>query len=218
MRQRENEKQRKGDPTERDRERNTKAKLFNTPLPSHTSPPTDTLAQSDGLTDPTPVVDTVASLAEAVKVACSHAMSHPDVGQEPQPLFNVVSKLSRRRNRTMVSARRQISIDNDDVDAPWFHGLLQREVAERRLMNYSSLCDGLFLIRESPSNPNRCVLSVAYNAAVLHRRIDFTNGQFVNAKGQQFPSLAAVVAAYSSAAISVPVVLTRPCPRPPSIS
>ncbi|XP_020288761.1 growth factor receptor-bound protein 14-like isoform X2 [Pseudomyrmex gracilis] len=53
---------------------------------------------------------------------------------------------------------------------PWFHGGLKREVAAAIIRDHGSV-DGVFLVRESKSNPGAFVLTYKYNDKVFHAQI-----------------------------------------------
>ncbi|EFN70516.1 Growth factor receptor-bound protein 14 [Camponotus floridanus] len=53
---------------------------------------------------------------------------------------------------------------------PWFHGGLKRDVAAAIIRDHGSV-DGVFLVRESKSNPGAFVLTYKYNDKVFHAQI-----------------------------------------------
>lgn len=53
---------------------------------------------------------------------------------------------------------------------PWFHGKLAREEAQR-LITQQGLIDGVFLLRDSQSNPKTFVLSLCYMQKIKHFQI-----------------------------------------------
>ncbi|XP_012233733.1 growth factor receptor-bound protein 14-like isoform X2 [Linepithema humile] len=53
---------------------------------------------------------------------------------------------------------------------PWFHGSLKREVAAAIIRDHGSV-DGVFLVRESKSNPGAFVLTYKYNDRIFHAQI-----------------------------------------------
>ncbi|XP_025991574.1 growth factor receptor-bound protein 14 isoform X1 [Solenopsis invicta] len=56
------------------------------------------------------------------------------------------------------------------VTQPWFHGGLKRDVAAAIIRDHGSV-DGVFLVRESKSNPGAFVLTYKYNDKVFHAQI-----------------------------------------------
>ncbi|XP_014484744.1 PREDICTED: growth factor receptor-bound protein 7-like, partial [Dinoponera quadriceps] len=53
---------------------------------------------------------------------------------------------------------------------PWFHGGLKREIAAAIIRDHGSV-DGVFLVRESKSNPGAYVLTYKYSDKVFHAQI-----------------------------------------------
>uniref|UniRef100_A0A8C5NHI5 SH2 domain-containing protein n=2 Tax=Gouania willdenowi TaxID=441366 RepID=A0A8C5NHI5_GOUWI len=53
---------------------------------------------------------------------------------------------------------------------PWFHGKLSREEAQR-LITQHGLIDGVFLLRDSQSNPKTFVLSLCHTQKIKHFQI-----------------------------------------------
>ncbi|XP_026827577.1 growth factor receptor-bound protein 14 isoform X4 [Ooceraea biroi] len=53
---------------------------------------------------------------------------------------------------------------------PWFHGGLKREVAAAIIRDHGSV-DGVFLVRESKSNPGAYVLTYKYSDKIFHAQI-----------------------------------------------
>ena len=100
-------------------------------------------------------------------------------------------------------------------DDRWFHGKLSRGVAETRLKNVTVDC---FLIRESENRVGEFALSVKYQGAVKHFRIDTKRGsgrrrfELFGAQ-HSFPSLTSLVDYYHEHSISsAGELLMIPCP------
>lgn len=53
---------------------------------------------------------------------------------------------------------------------PWFHSKLSRDEAHR-LITQQGLIDGVFLLRDSQSNPNTFVLSLCHTQRIKHFQI-----------------------------------------------
>ncbi|XP_075225566.1 tyrosine-protein kinase Src64B isoform X2 [Lycorma delicatula] len=107
------------------------------------------------------------------------------------------------------------SVESED----WFFGKVSRKEAEKLL-----LCEenprGTFLVRDSEHNPHGYSLSVkdweenrGYH--VKHYKIKpLDKGGFYIATSQTFPTLQALITAYTKNALGLCHVLARPCPKP----
>ncbi|XP_051161762.1 growth factor receptor-bound protein 14-like isoform X2 [Leptopilina boulardi] len=73
--------------------------------------------------------------------------------------------------RSPGSNMTRIHVDNSiHTSQPWFHGDLKREIAAAIIRDRGSV-DGVFLVRESKSNPGSYVLTYKYGDKVFHAQI-----------------------------------------------
>ena len=99
----------------------------------------------------------------------------------------------------------------------WFHGALERDESEERLLTYSRVSsggnnDGLFLVRERVQ-VNSFALCVLYQLSVYHYKLDMDNlGRLSIEKGQKFENLLQVVDHYSRTTDGLLCKLGDPCP------
>lgn len=98
----------------------------------------------------------------------------------------------------------------------WFHGALERDESEERLMTYSRLnsriSNGLFLVRERVQ-VNSFALCVYYQTGVYHYKLDMDKlGLLSIENGQRFENLLQVVDHYSRTADGLLCKLGDPCP------
>ncbi|XP_026480723.1 tyrosine-protein kinase Src64B-like [Ctenocephalides felis] len=107
------------------------------------------------------------------------------------------------------------SVESED----WFFDHISRKEADKLLLSDENP-RGTFLVRPSEHNPQGYSLSVkdweeqrGYH--VKHYKIKpLDNGGFYIATNQTFPSLPALVLAYTKNALGLCHVLSRPCPKP----
>ena len=94
---------------------------------------------------------------------------------------------------------------------PWFHGIIPREEADRRL-NSQNCKDGLFLIRER-GNPKRTyVLGICSNNKIYHYLFERNPQDQLSIKsGRPFDNLMAVVNFYSQKSEGLLCKLQNPC-------
>ncbi|CAK8676614.1 unnamed protein product [Clavelina lepadiformis] len=98
----------------------------------------------------------------------------------------------------MMSGSHEFSVDGDHLDIPpqqcWYHGKLDRRIAEERLLEVN--VPGCFLVRESERKSGSYVLSfLSENSGTTHFRIVSVCGDFYIG-GRQFESLEQLVAYY----------------------
>ena len=98
----------------------------------------------------------------------------------------------------------------------WFHGALERDESEERLVTYSRLnsgsSNGLFLVRERVQ-VNSFALCVLYRSTVYHYKLDMNKlGLLSIENGQRFENLLQVVDHYSRTADGLLCKLEDPCP------
>ncbi|XP_026128953.1 tyrosine-protein kinase SYK isoform X2 [Carassius auratus] len=99
---------------------------------------------------------------------------------------------------------------------PWFHGKIDREDSEQRLLK-SSHVNGKFLIRQRESNSRNVsyALCLLHNNQVMHYRIDKDRaGKLSIPDGKKFDTLWQLVEHYSYKPDGLLRVLTETCPRP----
>ncbi|CAD7003281.1 unnamed protein product [Ceratitis capitata] len=107
------------------------------------------------------------------------------------------------------------SVNSED----WFFENVLRKEADKLLLAEENP-RGTFLVRPSEHNPNGYSLSVkdwedGRGYHVKHYRIKpLDNGGYYIATNQTFPSLQALVMAYSKNALGLCHILSRPCPKP----
>ncbi|CAH0384472.1 unnamed protein product [Bemisia tabaci] len=107
------------------------------------------------------------------------------------------------------------SIESED----WFFGKISRKEAEKLLLAEENP-RGTFLVRDSEHLPGGFSLSVkdweeARGHHVKHYKVKpLDKGGFFIATSQTFPSLPALVTAYTKNALGLCHVLARPCPKP----
>ncbi|XP_054286422.1 tyrosine-protein kinase Src64B [Macrosteles quadrilineatus] len=107
------------------------------------------------------------------------------------------------------------SVESED----WFFGKISRKEAEKLLMLEEN-ARGTFLVRDSEHNPHGYSLSVkdweeSRGYHVKHYKIKpLDNGGYYIATNQTFPTLPALVLAYTKNALGLCHVLARPCPKP----
>jgi len=99
----------------------------------------------------------------------------------------------------------------------WFHGALERDESEERLLTYSRVTsgannNGLFLVRERVQ-VNSFALCVLYQLTVYHYKLDMDNlGRLSIENGQKFENLLQLVDHYSRTADGLLCKLEDPCP------
>ena len=99
----------------------------------------------------------------------------------------------------------------------WFHGALERDESEERLLTYSRVSsgannNGLFLVRERVQ-VNSFALCVLYQLTVYHYKLDMDNlGRLSIENGQKFENLLQVVDHYSRTADGLLCKLADSCP------
>ena len=98
----------------------------------------------------------------------------------------------------------------------WFHGAVEREETEERLMTYSRAhpgsSDGLFLVRERVQ-VNSFALCVFFRSSVYHYKLDMDKlGLLSIESGQRFENLLQVVDHYSRSPDGLLCKLQDPCP------
>ncbi|XP_059394689.1 tyrosine-protein kinase SYK [Carassius carassius] len=99
---------------------------------------------------------------------------------------------------------------------PWFHGKIEREDSEQRLLR-SSHVNGKFLIRQRENNSRNVsyALCLLHNNQVMHYRIDKDRaGKLSIPDGKKFDTLWQLVEHYSYKPDGLLRVLTETCPRP----
>ncbi|XP_073685471.1 tyrosine-protein kinase SYK isoform X2 [Garra rufa] len=99
---------------------------------------------------------------------------------------------------------------------PWFHGKIEREDSELRLLR-SSHVNGKFLIRQRENNGRNVsfALCLLHNNQVMHYRIDKDKaGKLSIPDGKKFDTLWQLVEHYSYKPDGLLRVLTETCPRP----
>uniref|UniRef100_A0A673IEW7 Tyrosine-protein kinase n=1 Tax=Sinocyclocheilus rhinocerous TaxID=307959 RepID=A0A673IEW7_9TELE len=99
---------------------------------------------------------------------------------------------------------------------PWFHGKIDREDSEQRLLR-SSHVNGKFLIRQRENNGRNVsyALCLRHNNQVMHYRIDKDKaGKLSIPDGKKFDTLWQLVEHYSYKPDGLLRVLTETCPRP----
>uniref|UniRef100_A0A8C2K5I4 non-specific protein-tyrosine kinase n=1 Tax=Cyprinus carpio TaxID=7962 RepID=A0A8C2K5I4_CYPCA len=99
---------------------------------------------------------------------------------------------------------------------PWFHGKIDREDSEQRLLR-SSRVNGKFLIRQRENNGRNVsfALCLLHNNQVMHYRIDKDRaGKLSIPDGKKFDTLWQLVEHYSYKPDGLLRVLTETCPRP----
>uniref|UniRef100_A0A672N1Z2 Tyrosine-protein kinase n=1 Tax=Sinocyclocheilus grahami TaxID=75366 RepID=A0A672N1Z2_SINGR len=99
---------------------------------------------------------------------------------------------------------------------PWFHGKIDREDSEQRLLR-SSHFNGKFLIRQRENNGRNVsyALCLLHNNQVMHYRIDKDKaGKLSIPDGKKFDTLWQLVEHYSYKPDGLLRVLTETCPRP----
>ncbi|KAK2871527.1 hypothetical protein Q8A67_024054 [Cirrhinus molitorella] len=99
---------------------------------------------------------------------------------------------------------------------PWFHGKIDREDSELRLLR-SSHVNGKFLIRQRENNGRNVsfALCLLHNNQVMHYRIDKDKaGKLSIPDGKKFDTLWQLVEHYSYKPDGLLRVLTETCPRP----
>ncbi|XP_051764695.1 tyrosine-protein kinase SYK isoform X3 [Ctenopharyngodon idella] len=99
---------------------------------------------------------------------------------------------------------------------PWFHGKIDREDSEQRLLR-SSHINGKFLIRQRENNGRNVsyALCLLHNNQVMHYRIDKDKaGKLSIPDGKKFDTLWQLVEHYSYKPDGLLRVLTESCPRP----
>ncbi|CAM1306067.1 SYK (predicted) [Pycnogonum litorale] len=95
---------------------------------------------------------------------------------------------------------------------PWFHGMLTREEAEKRMETYGH-SDGKFLVRER--DDSSYALCVSFNTIPKHYKIDvLPSGEFAIQAGQRFPNLMALIRHYMVCNDGLKTVLREPCAKP----
>ena len=94
---------------------------------------------------------------------------------------------------------------------PWFHGIIPRDEADRRL-NSQQCLDGLFLIRER-GNPKRTyVLGICSNNKIYHYLFERNAQDQLSIKsGRPFDNLMAVINFYSQKSEGLLCKLQTPC-------
>lgn len=98
----------------------------------------------------------------------------------------------------------------------WFHGALERDESEERLLKYSrirtGIGSGLFLVRERVQ-VNSFALCVFIRGTVYHYKLDMDKlGLLSIENGQRFENLLQVVDHYSRTADGLLCKLGDPCP------
>uniref|UniRef100_A0A673GKT5 Tyrosine-protein kinase n=1 Tax=Sinocyclocheilus rhinocerous TaxID=307959 RepID=A0A673GKT5_9TELE len=99
---------------------------------------------------------------------------------------------------------------------PWFHGKIDREDSEQRLLR-SSYVNGKFLIRQRENNGRNVsyALCLLHNNHVMHYRIDKDKaGKLSIPDGKKFDTLWQLVEHYTYKPDGLLRVLTETCPRP----
>uniref|UniRef100_A0A673IK14 Tyrosine-protein kinase n=1 Tax=Sinocyclocheilus rhinocerous TaxID=307959 RepID=A0A673IK14_9TELE len=97
---------------------------------------------------------------------------------------------------------------------PWFHGKIDREDSEQRLLR-SSHVNGKFLQRENNGRNVSYALCLRHNNQVMHYRIDKDKaGKLSIPDGKKFDTLWQLVEHYSYKPDGLLRVLTETCPRP----
>uniref|UniRef100_A0A9J7X6I2 Tyrosine-protein kinase n=1 Tax=Cyprinus carpio carpio TaxID=630221 RepID=A0A9J7X6I2_CYPCA len=99
---------------------------------------------------------------------------------------------------------------------PWFHGKIEREDSEQRLLRSSNV-NGKFLIRQRENNGRNVsfALCLLHNNQVMHYRIDKDKaGKLSIPDGKKFDTLWQLVEHYSYKPDGLLRVLTETCPRP----
>ena len=95
---------------------------------------------------------------------------------------------------------------------PWFHGIIPRTEADRRLESLQ--CEeGMFLIRERGGSPrNSYVLGICHNKKVYHYLFEPNEQNQLSIKaGRPFDNLMAVVNFYSQKSEGLLCAMQRPC-------
>lgn len=97
-----------------------------------------------------------------------------------------------------------------DEDQPWFHGKMNRKVAEK-LITDQNLTNGLFLVRQSDRSETDYALSFAFNKRIYHNRImKLPDGKgFQNTKGTVWPTLGLMVISYQSPHEDMQTIITE---------
>lgn len=94
---------------------------------------------------------------------------------------------------------------------PWFHGIIPRVEADRRL-DIQGCEDGLFLIRERGSPRGSYVLGICHNKRVNHYLFEPNErGQLCIKAGRTFDNLMTVVNFYSQKSEGLLCTLKKPC-------
>lgn len=94
---------------------------------------------------------------------------------------------------------------------PWFHGIIPREEADRRL-DTNGCEDGLYLIRERGQPKGTYVLGLCNSNKIYHYLFEENaHGQLSIKAGRPFDNLMAVVNFYSQKKEGLMCVLKKPC-------
>ncbi|KAL1128822.1 hypothetical protein AAG570_013356 [Ranatra chinensis] len=111
------------------------------------------------------------------------------------------------------------SVESED----WYFGKVSRKEAEKLLLR-NELPRGTYLVRDSEHNPTGYSLSVkdwdqARGYHVKHYKVKLTSASlgtegYYIATNQTFPTLPALVNAYTKNALGLCHVLAKPCPKP----
>lgn len=103
----------------------------------------------------------------------------------------------------------------DILDMPWFHGKINRQVAEHILAVHGAT-NGLFILRESTTVAGDFALSMSFNGSHFHFQIqsmaDMKNCYFID-DGPVFDGLRKIVEYYRTSADGLPCQLRAYCRR-----
>lgn len=98
----------------------------------------------------------------------------------------------------------------NSAHAPWFHGKISRELAEKLLTPRK---DGLFLVRESTNFPGDFTLCVCYDSRVEHYRIILQDDKITIDEEEYFDTLHSLIIHYQRDADGLCTALGEPLAR-----
>ncbi|XP_066587526.1 growth factor receptor-bound protein 14-like isoform X2 [Prorops nasuta] len=94
-----------------------------------------------------------------------------DIAEHEGLMWRRAWKPFTRLSATLDPGKRSHGLDGGiHVLQPWYHGNIKRDVAAAIIRDHGSV-DGVFLVRESRSNPGAFVLTYKYNDKIIHTPI-----------------------------------------------
>ncbi|XP_065679732.1 tyrosine-protein kinase SYK-like isoform X1 [Hydra vulgaris] len=145
-----------------------------------------------------------------VKATAYKGISHDDLDEAIRTVLRTEGVVNEEAVRKFKVKMEYVVGNILHRQQPWFHGVIPRTEAERRLKSLSET--GMFLIRERGSPRGSYVIGLFYQGGVYHYLFESNNqGQLSIKSGRSFDNLMAVVNFYSQKSEGLFCTLKRAC-------